>query len=155
MTPGEVDYYGVDELLTDEERHQLLVEWNDTKKDLPDRRLHQLVEEQAERTPDAVAVSFEGKTLKYHELDRRANQLAHKLMALGVGPNVLVGICAERSLEMVVGLLGILKASGAYVPLFSSVWAERRLGERLARSAAARLPRLPGSMASSFWLEKR
>ncbi len=70
-----------------------------------------------ERTPDATAVVFENERLTYRELNRRANQLAHHLVKLGVGPDVLVGILVERSLEMVVGLLGILKAGGAYVPL--------------------------------------
>ena len=72
---------------------------------------------QVEKTPDAVAVVFEDQQLTYRELNKRANQLAHYLRKLGVGPEVLVGICVERSLEMVVGLLGILKAGGAYVPL--------------------------------------
>ena len=70
-----------------------------------------------ERTPDAVAVVCNGQQLTYSALNRRANQLAHYLRALGVGPEVCVGLCVERSLEMVVGLLGILKAGGAYVPL--------------------------------------
>jgi len=104
-------------LLTDAEQHQLLIEWNDTKADYPDQCIHQLFEAQVERTPDAVAVVFGTERLTYHELNRRANQLAHYLRSLGVGPEVLVGICLERSLEMVVGLLGILKAGGAYVPL--------------------------------------
>ncbi|NEP13292.1 MAG: amino acid adenylation domain-containing protein [Symploca sp. SIO2C1] len=105
-------------LLTESERHQLLVEWNNTQADYPqDKCIHQLFEEQVARTPDAVAVVFEEEKLTYHELNRQANQLAHYLQTLGVGPEVLVGICVERSLEMVVGLLGILKAGGAYVPL--------------------------------------
>src|SRR5687768_3353575 len=79
--------------------------------------LHQRFEAQVERTPDAVAVVFEGKKLTYQELNCRANQLAHYLRKLAVGPEVRVGLCVERSLEMVVGLLGILKAGGAYVPL--------------------------------------
>ena len=70
-----------------------------------------------ERTPDAIAVVFEAEQLTYGELNRRANQLAHHLRALGVGPEVVVAICLERSLEMVIGLLGILKAGGAYLPL--------------------------------------
>ena len=105
-------------LLTGAERHQLLVEWNNTKVEYPqDKCIHQLFEEQVERSPDAVAVVFEDKQLTYRELNERANQLAHYLQSLGVEPKVLVGICVERSLEMVVGLLGILKAGGAYVPL--------------------------------------
>jgi amino acid adenylation domain-containing protein len=105
-------------LLTEAERQQLLVEWNSTKTDCPrDVCIHQLFEAQAERTPDVVAVVFEAEQLTYAELNRRANQLAHHLRALGVGPEVLVAICLERSLEMVIGLLGILKAGGAYVPL--------------------------------------
>ena len=105
-------------LLTEPERHQLLVEWNATQTDYPrDKCIHELFEEQVERTPDAVALVFEDQRLTYRELNRRANQLAHYLRKLGVGPEVLVGICMERSLEMVVGLLGILKAGGAYVPL--------------------------------------
>ncbi|MEP0858568.1 amino acid adenylation domain-containing protein [Trichocoleus sp. DQ-U1] len=104
--------------LTQPERHQLLVEWNNTHtNDSPDRCLHQLFEEQAERTPDAVAVVFENQQLTYAELNAKANQLAHHLQKLGVKPEVLVGICVERSLEMVVGLLGILKSGGAYLPL--------------------------------------
>ena len=105
-------------LLTASEQQQLLVEWNDTRVDYPqDQCIHQLFEEQVERTPDAVAVVFEDQQLTYSELNCRANQLAHYLRSLGVGAEVLVGICVERSLEMVVGLLGILKAGGAYVPL--------------------------------------
>jgi amino acid adenylation domain-containing protein len=105
-------------LLTEQERHQMLVEWNDTRTDYPtDCCLHELFDAQAERTPDAIAVVFEDQQLTYRELNRRANQLAHYLRRLGVGPDVLVGICVERSLEMVVGLLGVLKAGGAYVPL--------------------------------------
>jgi amino acid adenylation domain-containing protein len=105
-------------ILTEAERQQLLVEWNDTKRDYPtDKCIHQMFEAQVERTPDAVAVVCEDRQLTYRELDCRANQLAHYLSSLGVGPEVPVGICVERSLEMVVGLLAILKAGGAYVPL--------------------------------------
>ena len=143
-------------LLTEAERHQLLVEWNDNSVNLspnpsPCRRgesgsplslqergvrgdrstlegqywaeyplnqcIHQLFEAQVEQTPDAVAVVFNNEQLTYRELNKRANQVAHYLKTLGVKPEVLVGICVERSLEMLVGLLGILKAGGAYVPL--------------------------------------
>jgi amino acid adenylation domain-containing protein len=105
-------------LLTEPERHQLLIEWNDTAVDYPrDKCVHELFEEQVERTPDSVAVVFEDQQLTYRQLNERANQLAHHLVALGVGPETLVGLCLERSQELVVGILGILKAGGAYVPL--------------------------------------
>ncbi|ARV58867.1 non-ribosomal peptide synthetase [Nostocales cyanobacterium HT-58-2] len=97
---------------------QLLVEWNKTQTQYPqDQCIHQLFQAQVEKTPDAVALFFEQQQLSYGELNARANQLAHHLQALGVGPEVLVGLCVERSLEMVIGVLGILKAGGAYVPL--------------------------------------
>ncbi len=105
-------------MLADGERNQLLVEWNDTSADHPFcKSIHALFEEQVERSPTAVAVVFEGKQLTYRELNIKANQLASALRNLGVGPDVLVGICVERSLDMVVGLLGVLKAGGAYLPL--------------------------------------
>ncbi|MFG6106070.1 amino acid adenylation domain-containing protein [Leptothoe sp. EHU-05/26/07-4] len=119
---------GVDELplLTAAERHQVLVEWNNTQAEYPQNQcIHQLFEEQVKRSPDAVAVVFENEQLTYQELNDRANQLAHYLQSLGVGPEVLVGIYIERSLEMVVGLLGILKAGGAYVPLDPNYPSER------------------------------
>lgn len=103
---------------TPEERHRLLVEWNDTTADYPDDRcVHELFEAQVERTPTAVAVAFGAQELTYGQLNARANQLAHMLREKGVGPDRLVGLSVERSLEMVVGLLAILKAGGAYVPL--------------------------------------
>ncbi|MEG4800498.1 amino acid adenylation domain-containing protein [Microcoleus sp. ARI1-B5] len=105
-------------LLPDKEKHLLLVEWNQTQTDDPqDRCLHQLVAVQAEATPEKIAVSFEGQTLTYQELHQRSNQVAHYLQKRGVKPDDLVGICVERSLEMLVGLLGVLKAGGAYVPI--------------------------------------
>ena len=105
-------------MLGEEERHQLLVEWNAVAKDYPqDKTIHQLFEAQAEKTPQHIAVRFEDKELRYAELNARSNQLAHYLRSLGVGPDVLVGICVERSLDMIVGLVAILKAGGAYVPL--------------------------------------
>jgi len=104
--------------LTQTELQQLLVEWNATHVDYPGNVfLHQLIEVQAERTPERIAVVCEDTQLNYRELNSRANQLAHLLLGLGVGPEVLVGICAERSLELIVELLGILKAGGGYVPL--------------------------------------
>ena len=105
-------------LLTEAERQQLLVEWNDTTSVWPQGVcVHQLFEAQAGRTPDAIAVVFGAEQLTYGELNCRANRLAHHLRALGVEPEVPVAICLERSVEMVIGLLGILKAGGAYVPL--------------------------------------
>lgn len=105
-------------LLTEAERYQLLVERNATQVAYPrETCLPQLIEEQVARTPYAVAVVYKDTQLTYRELNARANQLAHYLRQLGVGPDVLVGLCVERSLDMVVGLLGIHKAGGAYVPL--------------------------------------
>src|SRR5579859_2971774 len=113
-------------MLSAAERQQLLVEWNATQVEYPQHLcIHQLFEQQVERTPEAVAVVFEDQQLTYAELNARANQLAHYLQGLGVGPEVIVGICVERSLEMVVGLLGILKAGGAYLPLDPAYPAER------------------------------
>ncbi|MEH1924782.1 MAG: amino acid adenylation domain-containing protein [Nostoc sp.] len=97
---------------------QLLATWNNTQTAYPqDICIHQLFEAQVQKTPDAIAVVFEDEQISYRELNQQANQLAHYLQSLGVGPEVLVGLCVERSLEMVVGVLGILKAGGAYVPL--------------------------------------
>ena len=105
-------------LLTEAEREQILVAWNKTERPYPqDQCVHQLFEEQVERTPDAVAAVFENEQLTYAELNRRANAVAARLKGLGVGPDARVGICIGRSLEMIVGLFGILKAGAAYVPL--------------------------------------
>jgi amino acid adenylation domain-containing protein len=105
-------------ILTEAEEHQLLIEWNDTRRDYPkDKCIHRLFEQQVEKSFDAIAVVFEDQQLTYRELNSRANRLAHYLQKQGVGAESLVGICMERSLEMVVGLLGILKAGAAYVPL--------------------------------------
>ncbi|HEV2963457.1 MAG TPA: amino acid adenylation domain-containing protein, partial [Candidatus Angelobacter sp.] len=102
--------------LTERERQGVLYEWNEAK--YPQEKfVHELFEEQVERTPEAVAVVYEEVSLNYAELNRRANQLAHYLRGMGVKPDNLVAICAERSLEMIVGLLGVLKAGAAYVPL--------------------------------------
>ncbi|WP_437620402.1 non-ribosomal peptide synthase/polyketide synthase [Sorangium sp. So ce1151] len=105
-------------LLSAVERRRAIEEWNAT--DLPyadDRCIHELIEEQAAATPDAEAARFEGESLTYAELNRRANQVAHHLRGLGVGPESLVGVLMERSLELVLALLGVMKAGGAYVPL--------------------------------------
>lgn len=121
-------------ILGADERHQLLIEWNATETGYPrDKCIHELFEAQVQKTPEAVAVVFGDRQLTYRELNRRANQLAHYLQKQGVGPNVLVGICVERSLEMIVGLLGILKAGGAYVPL-DPAYPQERLAFMLANT---------------------
>lgn len=104
-------------LLTESEKQKILIEWNRTAASYPDVGVQQLIERQAELTPGAVAIVFQNHHLTYRELNARANQLAHYLKKADVGPDVLVGLCAERSLDMVVGVLGVLKAGGAYVPL--------------------------------------
>ncbi|PON16809.1 non-ribosomal peptide synthetase [Candidatus Entotheonella serta] len=112
--------------LTETEHQQIVVEWNATATDYSaDQTINQLFETQVERRPDSTAVVFEAERLTYRELNQRANQLAYFLQRLGVGPEVLVGICIERSIDMVVGLLGILKAGGAYVPLDPTYPADR------------------------------
>jgi amino acid adenylation domain-containing protein len=124
-------------VLTEAERHQILVEWNATAVDYPKHlRLHDLFEIQVERSPDAVAIVFNGKQLTYRELNRRANQLAHHLQLLRVKPEVTVGICIERSLEMIIGLLAIVKAGGAYVPL-DPTYPQDRLAHILSDSQLA------------------
>lgn len=113
-------------MLTAAERAQLLLEWNDTDaRHQFDVCIHQKIEAQAERTPDSIALEFCGSRLTYGELNRRANQLAHFLKRMDVGADVMVGVCVERSLEMVVAMLGIMKAGGAYVPLDPAYPAER------------------------------
>ncbi|NIR48174.1 amino acid adenylation domain-containing protein [candidate division KSB1 bacterium] len=113
-------------ILKKEEQHQLVAEWNATQRQYPkDKCFQQLFEAQVERTPETSAVVMGKDELSYGELNRRANRLAHYLRKLGIGPDVLVGIYVERSLEMVIGLLGIMKAGGAYVPLDPSYPKER------------------------------
>jgi amino acid adenylation domain-containing protein len=105
-------------LLSAAEERKIVVDWNQTALEFPaDRLIHELFEAQAERTPDAVAAVAGRQAITYRELNRRANQLAHHLKSLGVGPDVLVGLCVERSFALLVGVLGILKSGGAYVPL--------------------------------------
>ncbi|BAZ11501.1 amino acid adenylation domain protein [Calothrix sp. NIES-4071] len=104
-------------ILTPAERHYLLVELNQSSTFNTQQCIHHLFEKQVVLAPDAVAVVFGTKSLTYEQLNQKANQLAHHLISLGVKPEMLVGICVERSLEMVIGILGILKAGGAYVPI--------------------------------------
>src|SRR5215510_12544205 len=126
------------EILSAAERRTLLQDWNGTERALPAATLPQLFAAQAGKTPDAVAVVFAGEQLSYGELEVRANQLAHHLRALGVGAESVVGVCLERSLELVICLLGILKAGGAYLPLDPGYPAER-LSFMLADAGAALL----------------
>ena len=136
-------------MLTEGERQQVLVEWNNTAVECPHNLIHEMFERQAAKTPSIIAVECGGLRLAYSELNCRANQLACYLRKLGVGAEVRVGICMERSLEMVVGLLGILKAGGAYVPLDPN-YPPERLSYMLEDSSSSvllteqkLLPRLP------------
>jgi amino acid adenylation domain-containing protein len=114
--------------LTVADRQQILVDWNTTEADYPSAWCaHQLFEDWVQRSPDTVAIITENALLSYREVDERANILAHYLRAIGVGPEVLVGICVERSVEMILGVLGVYKAGGAYLPLDASYPAERLL----------------------------
>lgn len=114
-------------ILSDRDRHQLLVEFNQTQKDYPtDKCVHQLFEEQAQRTPDNIAVVFDNQTINYRELNDRANQLAHHLQKQGVEPESIVGICVDRSLETILGMLGVLKAGGAYLAIDPTTPIERK-----------------------------
>ena len=112
-----------------------MYEWNDTLAEYPNNCVHELFERQAAKTPDMTAVVSEGKTLSYRELNERANQVAHYLRKRGVGPEVLVGVCLNRTPEMVIGLLGIWKAGGAYVPL-DPAYPRERLSYMMRDSAA-------------------
>ncbi len=113
------------DILSPAERRTILTDWNDTARDIPDITLPELFAEQATRTPDAVALVYEDRTLSYRELDQRANQLAHHLRSLGAAPETIVGVCVERSFDMVIALLAILKAGAAYLPLDPDYPAER------------------------------
>ncbi len=123
-------------LLTEAERRRVVVEWNDTARPIADVCLHETVEAQVDRTPDATAVVFGQERVTYAELERRANRLANHLRTLGVGPEVLVGLCVERSVDLVVAILGILKSGGAYVPL-DPAYPSSRLAAILEDSKAA------------------
>lgn len=106
------------DILPSAERNKILIDWNDTAWEYPqDKTIHQLFEEQVEKTPDTIAVVYEQQQLTYLELNERSNQLAGYLRAQGVGPETIVAIACERSLEMIIGIMGILKAGGAYVPM--------------------------------------
>lgn len=146
-------------ILSDRERHRLLVEFNNTQVDYPNQCFHHLFEEQVVCTPNNIAVICADQQLTYQELNDRANQLAHYLRSLGVKPETLVGICVERSLEMLVGILGILKAGGAYVPL-DPAYPQERIAFMLEDTQAPvlltqaqLLDRLPDSQAQIICLD--
>jgi amino acid adenylation domain-containing protein len=149
-------------LLTSEERHQILVKWNRTETAYPrDACVHTLFEAQAIASPDAVAVAFGEQRLTYRQLNERANRLAHHLKYLGVGPDAVVAVCVERSIEMIVGFLGILKAGGAYMPLEPSYPRERlafMLNDTAVRvlvTSKTLLPLIPESRARVTLLDDR
>ena len=115
------------EILGTAERTEILAEWNDTATAYPrEKCVHELIEEQVARTPDRIAAVFQDLSLTYGDLNRRANQLAHRLQSMGVGPDTLVGVCLDRSLEMLVAILGVVKAGGAYLPVDTSFPKERQ-----------------------------
>jgi non-ribosomal peptide synthetase component F len=137
------------ELMSPAERAQVMEGWNATELPYPDGGcVHELFERRAEETPGAIAVVFAGGELTYAELNARANRLAHHLRALGVGPDARVAICAERTPEMVAGLLAVLKAGGAYVPL-DPAYPEERLRWLLDDSASVAVL-AHGSLAARF-----
>ncbi len=113
-------------LLAEDERRQVLEDWNRTQVSLPERCLHQLFEEQARETPEAIAIASASEALTYGEVERRANHLAHQLLALGLAREDRVGICLPRSPEVLVAMLGVLKAGGAFVPLDAGAPAQRQ-----------------------------
>ena len=123
--PTHKQIIGTSNILAPAERHRMLRTWNDTARSIPAVTWPELFAAQVARTPDAVAAVFEEEALTYGQLDARSSQLAHHLRGLGIGPEVVVGLCLERSVEMLVGLLGILKAGGAYLPLDPSYPPER------------------------------
>ncbi|NEP09078.1 MAG: amino acid adenylation domain-containing protein [Symploca sp. SIO2C1] len=148
-------------LLRPEEQHQLLVSWNNTQTDYPqDKCIHELFAEQVERRSDNIAVVFGNEQITYRELNAKANQLAYYLQSLGVGSEVIVGICIQRSVEMLVGLLGILKAGGAYLPLDPSYPRDRLAylledsGVTLLLASEKSVVRLPESKGRVVFLDQ-
>lgn len=148
-------------LLSDVERQQLLLEWNHTKTDYPSHKcIHELFEQQVRETPDTVALICDDRQVAYRELNEQANQLAHYLRKRGVGPDTRVGVCVERSTDMIVVLLGILKAGGAYVPLDPD-YPRTRLQFMLADAQVpvlitqeALLKNLPGNTTEIIYLDR-
>jgi surfactin family lipopeptide synthetase A len=147
------------EVMTDAER-RLLEDWNDTAAEIPDGCLHELIESQVAATPQAVAVVSGEASLRYGELNARANQLAHHLAGLRVRPGSLVGLCVDRGLDMVVGILAILKAGAAYVPIDALLHPPERIAFVLRDAAVATMvahrdlvDRLPGDLAQLVCLD--
>ena len=147
-------------LMDEAERQQVVVDWNERTAVYPQLPIHQRFEQQAAQTPDAIAAEFPNQTVTYAELNWRANQLAHALQKAGVGPDVKVALSVERSLEMLVGLLGILKAGGTYVPL-DPTYPQERLAYMLADSGAkvlltqtSLLPAMPAHQAKLICLDR-
>ncbi|HEX5733821.1 MAG TPA: amino acid adenylation domain-containing protein [Blastocatellia bacterium] len=147
-------------LLAEAERRKLIFDWNDTATDYTrDRCIHELFEAQVECAPEAIAVVFEQQCLTYAELNRRANQLAHYLQEMGVGPESLVGICLERSIEMIVAVVGTLKAGGGYVPLdpdyprdrLAFIIEDARVSVLITKRGV--VPELGQSVAKAVWLD--
>jgi amino acid adenylation domain-containing protein len=149
------------DLLAPAERRRLLVDFNDTATDFPrERLLHELFQEQAARTPEATALVFADRSLTYAQLDARANQLAHRLQAMGVTPDARVVLCAERGIELIVGMLAVLKAGGAYVPVDPATPTERiaflvaDAGAAVVVCQSALLARLPASAVPVLRLDE-
>ena len=147
-------------MLTDAERRQILIKWNETTADYPrDTCVHHLVQAQVARTPHAVAIAFEGVELTYRDLDQRANHVAHLLRARGVGPGAVVGVHVDRSPQMVIGMLGILKAGAAYLPLDPThpsarlAWILTDAAVTTVVTEARHLPRLSGYAADLICLD--
>ncbi len=148
-------------LLTDEEKKKILLEWNDTKHDFPSEKcVHRLFEEQADLNPDKIALESGDKKITYAELNQKANQIANRLIKMGVGPDVIVGICIERSVEMITAMIGILKAGGAYLPL-DSAYPQERLsfmikdtGIPVLITKRNILPKLPETNAKIFLMDE-
>jgi amino acid adenylation domain-containing protein len=146
-------------VLGEEERRHMLVEWNATRAEYPNECIHTLVEAQAERTPEQVALEFESERVTYGELNRAANRIANHLRSLGAGPGVMVALCLERSAQLIPALLGILKAGAAYVPLDPAYPRERLAflledsGAALLVTDTALLSRLPSTGARAICLD--
>ncbi len=136
-------------MLSPQEEHQMVVEWNQTQREYPQASIHKIFENQVSQTPDSIALSYDGSQLRYDELNRRANRLAHALQRYGVQTGSVVGLCMERSLELIIAILGILKAGGVYLPLDSS-FPDQRLQTMIADAQPELLITGPGGFLPEF-----